>query len=72
MTQYNDEEVEFCNYGLAITTEAMVRGGDPQYQTTVEAMIADLKSRITDSKNCEYNYMCTVQYFLLEQSQQQS
>ena len=53
MGQFNDEEFQFCNYGLALTTTAMALGSNPAYSSNVTAMVGKLKSRIHESKNCE-------------------
>ena len=52
MEQFNDEEFQFCNYGLALTTTAMALGSD--YRSNVTTMVSNLKSRIRDSRNCEF------------------
>jgi alpha-2-macroglobulin len=48
--KYEDEEFEFCNYGLALTTAAMALSDNSDYSSNVTDMVTELKSRIHDSR----------------------
>ena len=54
MRKFNDEEFDFCNYGLALTTTAMVLGRNRENMGVVGQMVNELKSRIHDSRVCEF------------------
>lgn len=53
MTQYANETLRFCNYGLALATTALLEGQNATTVNTVNNMVNDLKSRIKDSKICK-------------------
>ena len=53
VSQYNDEEVMFCNYALALSTAALATSTDSRVRSNVTSMVTELKSRIQDSRNCE-------------------
>ena len=58
---YNKSE-EFCNYALALSTFSMLREPSGRTPRTVSQMVADLKTRIITSKDCESLVMCCYHY----------
>ena len=58
---YNQSE-EFCNYALALSTFSMLREPSGRTPRTVSQMVADLKTRIITSKDCETSVMCCYHY----------
>lgn len=53
MTQYANETVQFCNYGLALATTALLESQNRVTVNTADDMVDDLKRRIKDSKTCK-------------------
>ena len=53
MTGLYDKSEEFCNYALALSTFSMLREPSGRTPRTVSQMVADLKTRIITSKDCE-------------------
>ena len=58
MTGLYDNSEEFCNYALALSTFSMLREPSGRTPRIVSRMVADLKTRIITSKDCESLLMC--------------
>ena len=64
MTGLFNESEEFCNYALALSTFSLLRTPSAPSSPIITRMVAELKTRIVNSKDCELNIisiklMCT-------------
>ena len=53
MTGLFDESEELCSYALALSTFSLLRSPSASPSPTITQMVAELKTRIVNSKDCE-------------------
>ena len=54
MTGLFDESEELCSYALSLSTFSLLRSPSAPSSPTITQMVAELKTRIVNSKDCEF------------------
>ena len=60
MINLYDSSEEFCNYALALSVFSMLREPTSALPRPVTGMVADLKTRIVTSRDCELQHQSCI------------